>query len=263
MKIKIPLLAWTIYVLSVPFCIADSVIHHTGEVAVKGVPFEGNGFFRFALVSFNCTDAPTAQLQYCYSAWSNDNSSTQGTQPEHAIQLVVSNGRFSINLGDSTLNNMTPFISQKFIEQLYLRTWFDDGKNGIEQLKPDQRLTSAPNAMFANEARKAQFASYAENAIGINQSWQDVTGSRAYNLTYRNTTGKPITVSISIEFSGTSSQQSATLMVGRLAKPETIVADVYASTVSEHSIIAIVPNLHYYKLEGNPTPDIYQWSELR
>lgn len=36
------------------------------------------------------------------------------------------------------------------------------------------------------------FDSLIHQGIGVNQTWQDVTASRAYGVTYTNTTGKPI-----------------------------------------------------------------------
>ncbi len=47
----------------------------------------------------------------------------------------------------------------------------------------------------------------AMSSLGYGQTWQDVTGSRAVNTTYYNTTGKPITVAINVS-SGTSASGS-------------------------------------------------------
>ena len=46
-------------------------------------------------------------------------------------------------------------------------------------------------------APKANTADLKE--IGVGQTWQDVTASRVAGITYTNSTGKPISVSISIE----------------------------------------------------------------
>jgi len=36
-----------------------------------------------------------------------------------------------------------------------------------------------------------------EQQVGVNQTWQDVTASRAYGIAYTNSTGKPIQIAIS------------------------------------------------------------------
>lgn len=46
-----------------------------------------------------------------------------------------------------------------------------------------------------------QFSS-PDNYLGKNQSWQDVTASRAAGVTYTNTTGKTILVAISCDAGG-------------------------------------------------------------
>lgn len=44
-----------------------------------------------------------------------------------------------------------------------------------------------------------------EKQIGVGQSWQDFTSSRAYGVTYTNTSGKPITLAIEAVRGGVSS----------------------------------------------------------
>ena len=41
------------------------------------------------------------------------------------------------------------------------------------------------------------------SGVGVNQTWTDVTASRSAGTTYTNSTGKPITVSVSCPASGT------------------------------------------------------------
>lgn len=48
--------------------------------------------------------------------------------------------------------------------------------------------------------------------LGVGQTWQDVTGSRASGVTYTNTSGRPIMVAISQGSAGT--QSSGTVTVG-------------------------------------------------
>lgn len=95
--------------------------------------------------------------------------------------------------------------------------------------------------------------------IGVGQTWQDVTASRAIATTYTNSTGKPIEVS----FFGASSSNSTrfnfyingVIMGGAL---NTSGAPVGAT------MSFIVPNGATYKIQiDGGTGYIFQWSELR
>jgi hypothetical protein len=91
-------------------------------------------------------------------------------------------------------------------------------------------------------------------AIGVGQTWQDVSASRATSTTYQNTTGRPIMLSMMSGSSSTTAVQTS----------------VDASTWLDHfdnggvagrtHISLIVPNLVYYRTTGNK-PNI--WLELR
>jgi hypothetical protein len=71
---------------------APTVVAYQGEVQVGGTPYTGNGYFKFAVV--NATG-----ITY----WSNDGTSTGGSEPTAAVQLAVNEGLFSVLLGDTTL----------------------------------------------------------------------------------------------------------------------------------------------------------------
>jgi hypothetical protein len=95
-------------------------------------------------------------------------------------------------------------------------------------------------------------------AIGVGQTWQDVTGSRAANTNYTNSTGKPIMVVVSTYGFGninvTIQLNVDGIMVGRDASWE-------AGGQLGGSVSAIVPNGSSYSvtnLNGTLT-----WAELR
>jgi hypothetical protein len=125
---------------AVLFCAASlpaqvpNLLSQQGRVAVNGVAFAGTGQFKFALVNAAGT----------VTYWSNDGSSTAGSQPAAAVPLTVTNGLYSVLLGDVTLPGMTAVPTTVFANaDLRLRVWFNDGALGFQQLTPDQRL--APN----------------------------------------------------------------------------------------------------------------------
>jgi hypothetical protein len=118
-------------------------LNHQGRVAVNGVNFDGNGQFKFALV--NANGAATY--------WSNDGSSSAGSQPASAVTLAVTKGLYSVLLGDTTISNMTALPSSALDQDdVRLRIWFNDGSRGFQLITPDQRLASAPYALLAASA---------------------------------------------------------------------------------------------------------------
>jgi hypothetical protein len=107
------------------------LINYQGRIAVGGVNFEGSGQFKFALV-----DAAGAT-----SYWSNDGTSTAGSEPAAGVTLPVSGGQYSVLLGDTALTNMAAIPESVFATStLFLRVWFNDGTNGSQLLTPDQRI---------------------------------------------------------------------------------------------------------------------------
>src|SRR6185503_6071959 len=85
--------------------------------------------------------------------WSNDGTSSAGSEPIGAVTVPVSNGLFTVRLGDPSIVNMTSFSPGLFHRpDLKLRIWFNDGVNGFVLLNPAQPLTAAPYAMVANNA---------------------------------------------------------------------------------------------------------------
>ncbi len=113
---------------------------YQGRVNVAGTPYSGAGQFKFSLIN---PDDDTA-------VWSNDGTHLDGTEPDAPVTVDVTNGLFTIALGNASL--MTPFPDGLFetYGNLALRIWFDDGANGFSQLTPDQRLAATPYALAAH-----------------------------------------------------------------------------------------------------------------
>jgi hypothetical protein len=107
---------------------------YDGRVRSGGVPFDGNGLFKFAVVSSDGT--------ICY--WSNDGVTLSGDEPTSSIQIAVSAGFFSVIMGDDSLANMAPLDASIFNtdERVLLRVWFSDGVNGFQKLSPDRPITN-------------------------------------------------------------------------------------------------------------------------
>src|SRR5450432_102905 len=92
------------------------LINYQGRVVVNGANFAGGGQFRFALVNA----AGTATY------WSNDGTSVSGSQPASAVPITVTNGLYSVLLGDNALANMTAIPQSVFNNSdVRLRVWFN------------------------------------------------------------------------------------------------------------------------------------------
>tara|TARA_R110002167_G_scaffold284302_1_gene489453 strand:- start:47 stop:709 length:663 start_codon:yes stop_codon:yes gene_type:complete len=91
------------------------------------------------------------------------------------------------------------------------------------------------------------------DTIGVNQTWQNLGGSRSGNTAYRNTTSRPIQVAITASTQGRVevSTNGSTWVI--IQHEMGIVGE------SRNTIAFIVPVNHYYKI----TSTFEQWAELR
>jgi hypothetical protein len=138
-------------IASVLFCLCSvtlvlhaqvpQLLNYQGRVLSGSTNFNGTGQFKFALVNANGST----------TYWSNNGSSTAGSEPNAAVSLQVSNGLYTVLLGDTSLPNMTvPIPSSVFNNSdVRLRVWFNDGTNGSQLLTPDQRIVAVGYAMIA------------------------------------------------------------------------------------------------------------------
>jgi hypothetical protein len=109
------------------------MFNYQGRVRVQGQPFNGTGQFKFAIMNTSATA----------TLWTNDGSALGGGQPVGSLNLVVNDGVFNVMVGDPGLG-MQPINNTIFSSRtpLKLRTWFNDGTHGFEQLQPDQNLVN-------------------------------------------------------------------------------------------------------------------------
>ena len=133
------------------------IISFQGQITSGGALFNGSGLFAFALVN------SAGSVTY----WSNDNTSVAGSQPSAAVSLTVSNGVYTVLLGDTSIAHMNIVSSSVFSNSdVRLRVWFNDGTHGFQLLSPDQRIASVGYAMQADSL-----------AIGATVSASAITGT--------------------------------------------------------------------------------------
>ena len=102
------------------------------------------------------------------------------------------------------------------------------------------------------------------NAIGVGQTWQDVKASRSEGVTYTNSTGRPIVVSVTTKtISGSVTSLSLLAYVNNILISE---SRTYSATSSYAvNAVIIVPAGSTYKFEPSAAVSyaITLWSELR
>ena len=120
------------------------LLNFQGRIVISGVSYNGTGQFQFALVDNTGTN----------TFWSNDGTSSGGSEPSAAILLALTNGLYAVVLGDTNVGGMPqPIDPDTFTNSdVRLRIWFNDGAHGFEKLAPDQRIVSAGYALVAQTA---------------------------------------------------------------------------------------------------------------
>ena len=137
----------------------------------------GNGYTSSPVISFS---APASNV-VVQTFWSNDGTSSNGSQPVTSVPLPVNAGLFSTLLGDTTLSNMTAVPATVFTNSdVRLRIWFNDGTNGFQQLTPDQRIAAVGYAMMADTAMNVPdgsitSAKLAQGSVGSSQLASNLT----------------------------------------------------------------------------------------
>lgn len=140
-----PLLDKGIY--SVP-----TFVSYQGQIWQGDIPYSGTGYFKFGIL-----DSAKNIV------WSNDGT----PEPTTSIPLIVTEGIFSVNLGDTSFSGMiSPLEPTDFDDPIsYLVVWFSpDNVNWTKM--PEQKISSVPFAL------KAQEASYAENSNLSNYAYE-------------------------------------------------------------------------------------------
>jgi hypothetical protein len=120
-----------------------------GEVTAINPVSAGSNYTSTPTVTLS---PPSANITYT-TYWSNDGASSEGSEPVAAVSVPVTNGLFTIALGNTATANMTSISTALFTQpNLQLRVWFNDGVNGWAALSPVQNLTPVPYAFTAQSA---------------------------------------------------------------------------------------------------------------
>lgn len=183
----------------------------------------------------------TSDVQVGLSGTATDNFVvTPGTTG----QLKISRG----NVGATTEDNLVIGATGKMT-------------GTVVQSSPSDTTAGSLLVVGATKAALGADVAGTSQLLGVGQTWQDVLGSRALNVTYTNSTGKPIFVSINLSSGATT---SAARLIVDTGTPYTV-ATVYAIQNSfTAQAYTIVPNLATYQFATvTGSPIIGGWAELR
>lgn len=98
-----------------------------------------------------------------------------------------------------------------------------------------------------------------ETPYGVNQTWQDVTGSRSSGVTYTNNTGRTITAAVTILSSGAPPFDVINITVGGVA-----LYDGDTGVGDQRSLLTfVIPPGQTYSVSVTSTSPITRWVELR
>jgi hypothetical protein len=171
-----------------------TLISYQGRLTAGATNVEGQASLKCALVTSNGT----------LTLWSNDGTSTNGGEPASSFVVPVSQGLFTVLLGDTALSNMVAIpISVFQFSHVSLRLWVGDGVNGFVQLSPDQRIASVGFAMMAatvpdasiTDAKLSSGAGISGMKIVPNFGSQDIVTSGSINARIINAASPPASCS--------------------------------------------------------------------
>jgi hypothetical protein len=146
---------------------APTVISYQGQVTVDGKVYDGAGHFKFAIIA---SDGQTT--------WSNDSTSVSGSEPNASVALTVTNGLFTVLLGDTSLGMSQITYIAFATPDTHLRVWFSADGLAFQQLEPDRQIAAVPYAMQAEVAKQVQMVGgYPADALaplGHKHAGQDI-----------------------------------------------------------------------------------------
>lgn len=120
----------------------------------------------------------------------------------------------------------------------------------LDLLDEDDMSSDSASGVPTQQSVKAYVDSI---TLGVGQTWQDVASSRTAGVSYQNTTGRPIQVSIA-------SNTTSDLQVSSDGSTWVTLNNV-GTDPGESGVSPIIPNNHYYRLTSGSS--IRNWAELR
>ena len=156
-----------------------------GQVVSLAALAAGSGYSSAPTVVIE--NAPPAIPSTSYvTYWSQDGSSSNGSQPIGLVEIPVTKGLYSIDLGDTGVLGMNSLPDSAIKAGAKLRVWFNDGTRGFQQLSPDVSLGMAAisraveaqaNASDAKQSAIATSNNLASTATSLTSQINTVNGN--------------------------------------------------------------------------------------
>ncbi|MEM0967157.1 MAG: hypothetical protein AAGJ81_13515 [Verrucomicrobiota bacterium] len=117
------------------------------------------------------TSSPTVTISNPQPAeraiWTNESGAPSSlSRPSQFESIPIVEGNYSLRLGDPDL---MPAIFPFDLDdpEIFLKIWFDDGTNGIQQLSPDQPIGSTPFSLIARTVIGAGSVASGTSAVAM------------------------------------------------------------------------------------------------
>jgi hypothetical protein len=135
--------------------------NYNGRVKVGSEMYNGQGLFKFALVSKDGEN----------TYWTNDGVTTSTAMPSGTVEVPVADGFFTVDIGDTELSGMAVLTRDVFVrdETMYLRVWFSDGAHGFELLSPDRKITNK-DLLGLKVSKVKDYTIYVNDATGSDKN---------------------------------------------------------------------------------------------
>ena len=191
---------------------APEVLNYSGKISVSGQPYTGQAYFKFALVN------GTGTVSY----WSNDGNFTDPQEPAQSVAATVSEGVYTIRLGDAALAGMQALPGQIFRDHsdAHLRIWFSQSPNGpYDLLSPDQAVGSVPYALNGGSASNGT-GSFAIAPGSINRSMLDGNLRADLNASIKSITRDMLPASVLADLNRTITHAHLSEQILKYLRPE-------------------------------------------
>ena len=144
----------------------------------------------------------------------------------------------------------------------YLYAWDDAGTTPTLVLSASRAdgllVTHGDPTAALGIATKQYVDNNAPASVGVGQTWQDVSGSRSGGVSYQNTNGEPIMVSIT---AGSTVTGGRVIYVSADGSTWIGIANLQGSANAHINASFIVPDTWYYKING--AVSVSHWLELK
>ncbi|OQA18024.1 MAG: hypothetical protein BWY63_02183 [Chloroflexi bacterium ADurb.Bin360] len=190
-----------------------TTIVYQGNILVGSLPHDGPGYFKFAIVSSTGPSAVTY--------WSNDGTSTAGSQPAAAVLLQVNDGYFTVPLGNTSLSGMTQSLTPSVFSASgrYLRVWFGTTATGFFTQLGLVPFSAVPYALNAETLDGTDSDAFQKRVVGTCSGGSSIRVINADgsvvcetddNATYSAGTGLSLSGgTFSVQFSGSGTATTA------------------------------------------------------